>query len=97
LSVLLQDPDYSARYRRELQHAMEGLGDPAAFAKRAAFLHALIAPAVEQPNTDPQQFGRRRSTTFEESVDGEFGLVAMLRQREAVIRAELSGALTQRQ
>jgi hypothetical protein len=92
LSVLLQDADYGARYRRALQHAMEGLGDPAAFAKRAAFLHKLIAPAVE-PSTDSAQSGRQRSlSTFDSSVDGEYGLVALLRDRAAAIRAELSGA-----
>lgn len=71
LSVLLQDPVYSARYRRELPRAMEGLGDPAAFAKRAATLSALVAPAVDGP------------------VDGGSELVALLRQREAAIRAAL--------
>jgi len=91
LSVLLQDPDYNVRYRRALQHAMEGLGDPVAFGKRAAFLHKLIAPAVEP--TDSRQFGDQRSLlTFESSVDGEFGLAALLRDRAAEIRAELSGA-----
>jgi hypothetical protein len=97
LSVLLQDADYNARYRRALQHAMEGLGDPAAFAKRAAFLHKLIAPAVD-PSTDSPAPGWQRSlATFESSVDGEFGLVALLRDRTAVIRAELSGAPKQPQ
>jgi hypothetical protein len=91
LSVLLQDPDYGARYRSELKRAMEGLGDPAAFAKRAAYLHKLIVPAVE-PTPDSQQFGRQRSLlTFESSINGEFGLVALLRGREADIRAELAG------
>jgi hypothetical protein len=58
LSVLLQDPEYKARYRRALQHAMEGLGEPATFAKRAAFLHKLIAPTVEP--TDSRQSGGQR-------------------------------------
>jgi spore coat protein CotH len=97
LSVLLQDPDYNTRYRRALRYAMEGLGDPAAFATRATFLHKLIATAVE-PTADSPRSGRQPSQlTFESSVDGEFGLVALLRDREADIRAELSGAPKQPQ
>jgi hypothetical protein len=87
---LMEDEVYSARYRELLAHAINGLGSPEVFAKRARELHALIAPAVVGPRGETAAHTLLSSPdAFERSVDGSEGLIQQLQSRGETIRTAL--------
>jgi hypothetical protein len=87
----MADDVYSARYRELLAHAMNGLGSPAAFEKRARELHALIAPAVVGPRGETAAHTLLSSPqAFERSLDSSDSPIQQLQRRGEMIRTALA-------
>ena len=89
---LLADDVYATRYRELLSEAMEGAFDLDAFSARARELHELIAPYVVGAEGERTTHTTLSSPEgFESSVDGPQGLIARVRERQALVRAALGG------
>ncbi|MGB7218299.1 MAG: CotH kinase family protein [Vicinamibacterales bacterium] len=90
---VLADPLYQQRYRTELERALGGLMAPAALAKRARELHALIASSVTGRDGERATHTTISSAAaFEASIDGPDGLIPFVQTREQMIRNALRGA-----
>jgi hypothetical protein len=92
ISRLLADDVYAARYRAHLQHALGGLIEPGAFERRARELHRMIAPAiVGEQGERPTHSTVSSREAFSRALDGDGGLVARLRARQAAVRSAIAG------
>jgi len=91
ISLLLSDPVYVETYRDELQNAIGGLFAEGAGSERLRALHSLIAPYVTGANAETETHTTISSAAaFDESVDGQNGLIAHFATRRARVREALS-------
>jgi len=91
IQLILDDDVYAARYRAELQRALEGLLEPGAFERRARALHTLIAPAVVGERGErPTHTTVSSADAFTAALDGPEGLVGRLKARHDEVRAALA-------
>jgi hypothetical protein len=90
---LMADPVYSARYRAELERALEGLVEAERMEKRMLELHSLIKPfVVGERGERPSHTTILSPAAFEASVTGPGGLRDLMAQRRETVRAALQRA-----
>ena len=91
IRFLLDDPVYRAQYTQELEAALAGPLDMDAFAAKAQAYHDLIAPYVigDEGEASPYTF-LDRDSDFEDSVDGNGGLIAHISGRHSAVAAAIA-------
>jgi spore coat protein H len=91
ISILLADPVYMGAYRGYLARSIEGLFAEDAAAARLRQMHELIAPSVVGPDGETSAHTTLSSeAAFNDSVDGETGLIQHLATRRARVSEALA-------
>lgn len=87
---VLDDPEYAALYREELERFVDGPFAEERVIARARALHALIAPHVVGPDGERDGSRTIRSAeAFEAAIDGPGGLAEIIARRHQRIREAL--------